>query len=229
MKSTQRAVAARSTRIRTDLSILLRHVVGGRRLVTFKLGAKLFSQGEKGAAVFFVRTGKVQLSVVSPQGMKAVLAILGPRDFVGEECLVSNSRRPSTATAMKASTAFRIEKRAMLKALHLDPRISSAFMNSLLARNINLEDDLTDQLFNHSEKRLACALLKLTRHGHQDKLPNAKLPRITQAKLAETVGTSREKVSGFMRKFRKLGLIQYKGSGQITASVQLLTEAVLHD
>jgi CRP-like cAMP-binding protein len=126
-------------------------------------------------------------------------------------------------------TAFRIEKRALLNALHLDPRISSAFMNSLLARNINLEDDLTDQLFNHSEKRLACALLKLTRNGHQDKRPNAKLPRITQAKLAETVGASREKVSGFMRKFRKLGLIQYKGSGQITVSVRLLTEAVLHD
>jgi CRP-like cAMP-binding protein len=102
MKSTERAVVTRSTKIRTDLSSLLRHVVGGRRLVTFKLGAKLFSQGEKGAAVFFLRTGKVQLTVVSPQGMKAVLAVLGPRDFVGEECLVSSSRRSSTATAMKA-------------------------------------------------------------------------------------------------------------------------------
>jgi CRP-like cAMP-binding protein len=197
--------------------------------VTFKIGAKLFSQAEKSAAVFFVRTGKVQLTVVSPQGMKAVLAMLGPGDFVGEECLVRSSRRSSTATAMKASTAFRIEKRAMMKALHLDPRISSAFMNSLLARNINLEDDLTDQLFNHIEKRLACALLKLARRGHQDKLPNTKLPRITQAMLAEIVGASREKVRGFMRKFRKLGLIQYKGAGQITVSTRLLTEAVLHD
>ena len=229
MKSTERAVATRSTKIRTDLGSLLKQVVGGRRLVTFKIGAKLFAQGEKGAAVFFVRTGKVQLTVVSPQGMKAVLAMLGSGDFVGEECLVSSSRRSSTATAMRASTAFRIEKGAMLKALHHDSRISSAFMNSLLARNINLEDDLTDQLFNHSEKRLACALLKLTPRGHQDKLPNAKLPRITQTMLAEIVGASREKVSGFMRKFRKLGLIQYKGSGQITVSVGLLTEAVLHD
>src|SRR6478735_4568605 len=138
MKSTERAVATRSTKIRKDLGSLLKQVVGGKRLVTFRIGAKLFSQGEKGAAVFFVRTGKVQLTVVSRQGMKAVLAMLSSGDFVGEECLVSNSRRSSTATAMKASTAFRIEKRAMLKALHLDPRISSAFMNSLLARNINL-------------------------------------------------------------------------------------------
>ena len=229
MKSTERTVATRSTKIRKDLGRLLKQVVGGRRLVMFKTGARLFSQGEKGAAVYFVRTGKVQLTVVSPQGMKAVLAMLGSGDFVGEECLVSSSRRSSTATAMKASTAFRIEKRPMLKALHLDPRISSAFMNSLLARNINLEDDLTDQLFNHSEQRLACALLKLTRRGRQDKLPNAKLPKITQAMLAEIVGASRGKVSGFMRKFRKLGLIRYRGSGQITVSIRLLTEAVLHD
>jgi CRP-like cAMP-binding protein len=177
----------------------------------------------------FFQTGQVQLTVVSPRGMNAMLAMLGPCDFAGEECLVRSSRRSSTATAMKASTVFRIERRAMLKALHLDSRFSSAFMNSLLARSISLQDDLTDQLFNHSEKRLACALLKLARRGHQEKLPNAILPGITQAMLAEIVGTSRKKVSGIMKKFRTLGLIQYKGSGQITLNAELLTAAILHD
>ena len=117
----------------------------------------------------------------------------------------------------------------MLKALHLDPRFSSEFVNSLLALNINLENDLCDQLFNHSEKRLACALLKLTRHGQHDKLQNAKLPKITQNMLAEIIGTTRSKVGVFMHKFRKLGLIDYKGTGKITVNSERMTEAVLHD
>jgi CRP-like cAMP-binding protein len=229
MKIAETGIAAKSAKILPDLGSLLKQVVGGKRPVTFKIGARLFSQGEKGAAVFFIRTGKVQLTVVSPQGAKARLATLGSRDFIGEECLVSSSRRRSTATAVKATTVFRIGKRSMLKALHLDPRLSAAFMNSLLARNINLEDDLTDQLFNHSEQRLACALLNLSRSAHHDKLPNSQLPKTSQAKLAEIVGTSREKVSGFMRKFRTLGLIHYKGAGQVTVNSELLTEAVLHD
>ena len=117
----------------------------------------------------------------------------------------------------------------MLKALHLDRRFSEVFMNSLLARNINLEIELSDQLFNHSEKRLACALLKLTRHVRPEKLPNAKLPKITQKMLAEMIGTTRSKVGVFMNKFRKLGLIDYRGTGDITVNAERMTEAVLHD
>jgi CRP-like cAMP-binding protein len=117
----------------------------------------------------------------------------------------------------------------MLEALHLDARFSESFMNSLLARTIDLEEDLSDQLFNHSEKRLACALLKLTRQREHDKLPNAKLPRISQKMLADMIGTTRSKVGGFMNKFRKLGLIAYKGTGTITVKAERMTEAVLHD
>ena len=117
----------------------------------------------------------MRLTVVSAQGKKAVLAVLGPGDFLGEECLVGDSRRTSTATSVEPSTVFRIEKRAMLQALHLQPEFSEEFVASLLARNVNLEEDLCDQLFNHSEKRLACALLKLSRSGDH-KLPDTRLP-----------------------------------------------------
>ena len=223
-----KTTAAKSAKIDFGFDGLNKKAVG-KKLLERRDGAKLFSQGEKGDAIYFVRTGKVQLTVVSAQGKGAILAELGPRDFFGEECLVGSSRRTSTATTLKPSTLFRIEKHAMLKALHLDPRFSEVFMNSLLARNINLENDLSDQLFNHSEKRLACALLKLTRHRQHDKLPNAKLPTITQKMLAEMIGTTRSRVGAFMNKFRKLGLIDYKGAGDITVNAERMTEAVLHD
>src|SRR6185436_18792816 len=127
MKTTKRVIATRSTKLGPDLGNLLKQIVTGKRIVTLKTGAKLFSQGEKGTAVFFVKTGRVLLTVLSAQGMKATLATLGPRDFMGEECLVSSSRRTSTATTLKPSTVFRVDRRAMLKALHFDPQFSVAF------------------------------------------------------------------------------------------------------
>jgi CRP/FNR family transcriptional regulator, cyclic AMP receptor protein len=228
MQIGDKTTVAKSARIDFDFDGLIKKVVG-KKLLKCRNGAKLFSQGENGDAIYFVQKGRVQLTVVSAQGKEARLAELGPSDFFGEECLIGSSRRTSSATTLKPSAVFRIEKHAMLKALHLDPRFSEVFMNSLLARSINLENDLSDQLFDHSEKRLACALLKLIRHGRHEKLPSAKLPKITQKMLAEMIGTTRSRVGVFMNKFRKLGLIDYRGTGDITVIAERMTEAVLHD
>jgi CRP/FNR family cyclic AMP-dependent transcriptional regulator len=229
MQTARKVTAVKSAKTNRALDSLLKNVVERKDLLKLQNGAKLFSQGEEGDAIYFIQTGKVQLTVVSAQGREAMLATLGPRDFLGEESLVGNSRRTSTATSLQPSTVFRIEKAAMLQALHVDPRFSEEFMTSLLARNINLEEDLCDQLFNHSERRLACALLKLTRSGRHDKLRDTKLPKFTQKMLAEIVGTTRSKVNFLMNKFRTLGLIDYRGTGDITVKAERLTEAVLHD
>jgi len=229
MQKAKKVPAVKSAKTNPALAGLLKNAVEAKDLLKLRSGAKLFSQGEEGDASYFIQTGKVELTVVSAQGREAVLAMLGPHDFLGEECLVGNSRRTSTATSLESSTVFRIEKQAMLQALHLHTRFSQEFVTSLLARNINLEEDLCEQLFNHSEKRLACALLKLTRLGQHDQLPGAKLLKFTQKMLAEIVGTTRSKVNFLMNKFRKLGLIEYTGMGDVTVKAELLTEAILHD
>jgi CRP/FNR family cyclic AMP-dependent transcriptional regulator len=229
MQTARKTTAVKSAKTRSALGNLLQDVAESKDLFKFQNGAKLFSQGEVGDAIYFIQTGKVQLIAVSAQGREAVLATLGPHDFLGEECLVGNSRRTSTATSLKLSTAFKIDKRSMLEALHLHPKFSREFVTSLLARNINLEEGLRDELFNHSERRLACTLLKLSRSGRRDKLPDAKLPKFTQQMLAEIIGTTRSKVSVLMNKFRKLGLIDYRGAGDITVKAELLTKVVLHD
>jgi CRP/FNR family transcriptional regulator, cyclic AMP receptor protein len=154
--------------------------------------------------------------------------MMGPRDFLGEECLVGDSRRTSTATSLGPLTVFRIEKRAMLQAIHLQPEFSADFVASLLARNVNMEEDLCDQLFNHSELRLACTLLRLSRAGRHAKLPDVKVPAVTHKKLAEIVGTTPSKIILFMHKFRKLGLIDYRGDGDVKVMSELLTDMVLH-
>ena len=229
MQTTRKVTAVKSATTKRALGSLLKNIVEGKDLLKLRSGAKLFSQVEAGNAIYFLQTGEVQLTVVSAQGREAVLAFLGPGDFLGEECLVANSRRTSTATSLQPSTVFRIEKHAMLQALHVDPKFSEKFVSSLLARSINLEEDLCEQLFNHSERRLACALLKLIRVGGHDKLQDTKLPKFTQKMLAAIVGTTPSKVSLFMSKFRKLGLIDYRGTGDITVKAERLTEAVLHD
>ena len=153
--------------------------------------------------------------------------MMGPRDFLGEECLVGDSRRTSTATVLEASTVFRIEKRAMLQAIHLQPEFSEDFVASLLARNVNMEEDLCDQLFNHSELRLACVLLRLSRAGRQSVVPDAKVPGVTHKKLAEIVGTTPANIIFFMNKFRKLGLIDYRGDGDVKVMTGRLTDMVI--
>src|SRR6185436_9364634 len=184
-------------------------------------------QGDVAEAIYFIKSGKVKVTVVSRAGNEAVLMIVGPRGFLGEGSLVGQTRRVSTATALQPVTLFRIERRAMLGALQAQPDLSERFIASLLARNIDLEEDLCDQLFNHSEKRLARVLLKLARFGHDETLPAAKMPRVSHETLAEMVGTTRSRVTHFMNKFRKLGLIDY--NGEITVRAELLTDVVLHD
>jgi CRP-like cAMP-binding protein len=169
----------------------------------------------------------VKVTVVSTEGKEAVLAVIGPGGFLGEGCLVGQSLRISTATALQPATLFRIERRAMLRALHAQPLFAEKFTALLLARNIDMEEDLCDQLFNHSEKRLARVLLKLARFGLDDNLPAAKMPRVNHETLAAMVGTTRSRVTHFMNKFRKLGLIDY--NGEITVRAELLTDVVLHD
>jgi CRP/FNR family transcriptional regulator, cyclic AMP receptor protein len=206
---------------------LLENIVEGKTVLQLGKDVKVFSQGDSAEAIYFIQTGKVKVTVVSTIGNEAVLAILGPRGFLGEGCLVGQTLRVNTATAIQSTTIFRIERRAMLRALHAQPELSEKFTASLLARNIDLEEDLCDQLFNHSEKRLARVLLKLARFGQDDARPAAKMPRMSHETLAEMVGTTRSRVTHFMNKFRKLGLIDY--NGEITVRSELLTDVVLHD
>jgi len=206
---------------------LLENIHDGKTIVRLRKDAKVFSQGDSAQAIYFIQTGKIKITVLSAAGKEAVLAMLGPRGFLGEGCLVGHSVRVSTATAIQSSTLFRIERHAMLRALHARPELSEKFTAALLARNIDLEEDLCDQLFNHSEKRLARVLLKLARFGENDVQPAAKMPRISHEALAEMVGTTRSRVTHFMNKFRTLGLIDY--NGEITVRAELLTDVVLHD
>jgi CRP-like cAMP-binding protein len=229
MKVRKKPDSTKSVKTKPAPHSLLHHFKEGKDLLKLPSEAKLFSQGELGDAIYFIQTGRVRLTVVSVRSKEAVLAVLGPFDFLGEECLVGNSRRTTTATSMGNSTVFRIEKKTMLKALHGSPRFSEEFIGSLLTRTLNLEEDLCDQLFNHSERRLACALLKLTHRWEKASLVDSELLSITREMLAKMVGTSRSKISVFLTKFRKLGLVDYKGSGSITVKAKLLTEAVLHD
>jgi CRP/FNR family cyclic AMP-dependent transcriptional regulator len=209
------------------LKNLLKGIADGKTLLRFQKNTTIFAQGDASDAIFFIESGKIKITVVSSAGKEAVLAMLGPRSSLGEGCLVGQGVRIGTATAIQATTLFRIERKAMLRALHAQPNLSERFMAALLSRNIDLEEDLCDQLFNHSEKRLARVLLKLARFGKNETLPEARMPRVSHETLAEMVGTTRSRVTHFMNKFRTLGLIDY--NGEITVRSELLTDVVLHD
>ena len=199
-----------------------------KRLVKLRTGANLFSQGARADAIFFVRTGKVNVTVISSYGKQALLRVLGPHDFLGEECLIDGSSRTSTATSTEPTTVFRIEKRAMLQALHIQQRISHKFVDSLLARNVEIEQDLCNQLLNHTEKRLARILLKLARLSNRHyKQPNTKGLRVTHAILAEILGVSLSRISFLMSKFRKMGLVDNKRNGELTVMAELLTDLIV--
>jgi CRP/FNR family cyclic AMP-dependent transcriptional regulator len=211
------------------LADLFETIAEGKTILQLGKDKKVFAQGDASEAIYFIQTGKVKITVVSAVGNEAVLAILGPRGFFGEGCLVGQTIRVSSAIAIQKSTLYRIERQAMLSSLHGQRELSEKFIASLLARNIELEGALCDQLFNHSEKRLARVLLKLARFGLQDVLPAAKMPRISHETLADMIGTTRSRVSHFMSKFKKLGLIDYKGNEEIVVRSELLTDVVLHD
>lgn len=189
----------------------------------------LFSQGEAAEAVFFIQAGKVKLSVVTQQGKEAVVAMLEPGAFFGEGCLAGQLVYMATATAEEDSTLIRIDKQTMIRVLHDDPDFSALFMEFLLTRNIRIQEDLVDQLFNSSEKRLARVLLLMAHFGKESK-PEAVIAKLSQETLAEMIGTTRSRVSFFMNKFRKLGFIEYNGGSNKKLHVHSsLLNVVLHD
>ena len=207
-----------------DLQRFLASAGIARTIRTYKRAAVIFSQGDAATDVFYIQNGSVKLSVLSRIGKEAVVAVLGPGDFFGEGCLAAQPRRIATASAMSASTVLVVEKPQMLEMLHTQPALAERFLAHMLARNIRVEEDLVDQLFNSSEKRLARVLLLLARYGKGDRpLP---IPKMSQETLAEIVGTTRSRVNFFMNKFRDLGFIEYNGA--ITVKSALLT-VVLHD
>jgi CRP-like cAMP-binding protein len=209
-----------------DVNAYLDSAGVSRRIIRFASGAVVFAQGAQANSVFYIQGGQVKLSVLSSAGKEAVVAILGPGDFLGEGCLAGQPLRMGTATAVTSTTVLRIHKREMVRTLHEQPEFSDRFLAHMLSRNIRIEEDLVDQLFNSSEKRLARTLLLLARYGKED-TPHRALPKLSQATLAEMVGTTRSRVNFFMNKFRKLGFIEYNGAGlKINSS---LLSIVLHD
>jgi CRP-like cAMP-binding protein len=188
--------------------------------------AIIFSQGDAATSVMFIDTGEVRLSVVSQGGKEAVIAVLGAGTFLGEGCLAGQSRRMATATAMARCTILTIDKSEMARQLQTRPDLADRFLSHMLLRNIRIEEDLVDQLFNSSERRLARTLLLLACYGDQDSHTHV-MPKVSQELLAEMVGTTRSRVNFFMNKFRKLGFIDYNGSG-LTIHSSLLS-VVLHN
>ena len=196
-----------------------------RRIVRFPPDSVIFEQGAAAQTVFYIQDGEVKLSVLSPRGKEAVVAVLGPGNFFGEGCLAGQTHRMATARALTASVVLKIPQAEMTRTLHEQASFSDRFIAHVLARNIRVENDLVDQLFNSTEKRLARILLLLARYGSSDAKPRD-LPKLSQETLAEMVGTTRSRVNFFMNKFRKLGFISY--NGRITIHPALLT-VVLHD
>ena len=196
-----------------------------RRILRFPPSAVIFAQGAAAQTVFYIQEGEVKLSVLSSKGKEAVVAVLGAGDFFGEGCFAGQARRMASAQALTASVVLKIPKTEMVRTLHDQPSFSDRFIAHVLARNIRVENDLVDQLFNSTEKRLARMLLLLARYGSSDAKPRD-LPKLSQETLAEMVGTTRSRVNFFMNKFRKLGFISYNGRIKIDQS--LLT-VVLHD
>jgi CRP/FNR family transcriptional regulator, cyclic AMP receptor protein len=196
-----------------------------RKVVEYRRSERIYTQGQAAVTILYIQKGGVKLSVVNEVGKEAVVAMLAPGDFFGEGGLAGQVVRMGTATAITPTTLLVIEKREMIRVLHAEHEFSDRFVAYMLSRNIRIEQDLVDQLFNSSEKRLARTLLLLARYGKQDK-PETKLPKVSQETLAEMIGTTRSRVNFFMNKFRKLGFIRYNGGLHIDSS---LLSVVLHE
>jgi CRP/FNR family cyclic AMP-dependent transcriptional regulator len=196
-----------------------------RNIAEFRRNESIFSQGDPAESVMYIQKGGVKLAVINESGKEAVVAMFGPTDFFGEGCMAGQSIRMGTATAVTPTTVLVIQKKEMLRVLHAEQELSDRFIAYMLAHNIRVEEDLIDQLFNSSEKRLARTLLLLARYGTQEQ-PEGLLPNVSQETLAEMVGTTRSRVNFFMNKFRKLGFLEY--NGKIKVNKSLLT-VVLHD
>ncbi|MGA7363933.1 MAG: Crp/Fnr family transcriptional regulator [Candidatus Sulfotelmatobacter sp.] len=208
-----------------DPNTFLATIGASRKFVLYPKKQPIYTQGDNADAVFYIQAGKVKLTVVSKTGKEATIGILGERDFFGEGSLAAQALRMGAATALTDCSVLRIEKKAMMEALHRQHEVSDMFVAYLLARNIRYEEDLVDQLFNSSEKRLARILLLLAHFGKEGK-PETVVPKISQEALAEMIGSTRSRVSFFMNRFRKLGFIHYNGGLQVHSS---LLNVVLHD
>jgi len=189
-----------------------------KRIVEYRRSQKIYSQGDPANNVLYIQKGGIKLSVINEVGKEAVVAMLGPGDFFGEGGLAGQLVRMGTATAIDPTTLLVIERKEMIRVLHTEHAFSDRFLAYMIARNIRIEQDLVDQLFNSSEKRLARTLLLLARYGKQDQ-PQKMLPKISQETLAEMIGTTRSRVNFFMNKFKKLGFIKYNGGLHVDASL----------
>jgi CRP/FNR family cyclic AMP-dependent transcriptional regulator len=226
---------ARSSNIKSKIKFKEKHAFDAqafldsagvaRKVVEYRRSQKIYSQGDLATSVIYIQKGGVKLSVVNEVGKEAVVAILGPGDFFGEGCLAGQTICMGTATAITPTTALVIEKNEMIRVLHEEHEFSDRFISYMLGRNIRIEQDLVDQLFNSTEKRLARTLLLLARYGKQDQ-PQEMLPKVSQEMLAEMIGTTRSRVNLFMNKFRELGFIHYNGGLQVHNS---LLSVVLHE
>src|SRR5580692_8765523 len=208
-----------------DVKLFLDSAGLGRKVAKFEKNATVFAQGDAAKNVMYIQEGGVKLTVVNKSGKEAVVAILGPGDFFGEGCLAGQSVCMATASTVARTTVLRIEKGEMVRVLHAEHEFSDRFITYMLSRNIRVEQDLVDQLFNSSEKRLARALLLLARYGAGDQ-PQKVITKVSQEMLAEMIGTTRSRVNFFMNKFRKLGFIEYNGEIHVHNS---LLSVVLHD
>jgi CRP/FNR family transcriptional regulator, cyclic AMP receptor protein len=198
----------------------------GKEILDFKKKQAIFAQGDAAEAIFYIQKGRVKLTVVSKRGKEATIALLGPGEFFGEECIAPiHHLRIATATAIASVTALKIGRREMMQVLGDQPEFSGAFVSFLLARNFRIQEDLIDQLFNSSEKRLARVLLLFAQFGKEAK-PEPVVPKVSQEVLAEMIGTTRSRVNFFMNRFRKLGFIHYNGGLQVHTS---LLNVILHD
>jgi CRP/FNR family cyclic AMP-dependent transcriptional regulator len=218
-------VAAAKKRRRFDPKTFLSTIDWGRTIVTFPKKRTIFAQGDSADSVFYIQNGKIKLTVVATNGKEATIGILNQGDFFGEGCITGQALRMCSVTAITDCTVMRINKKSMMEVIHRERAFSDMFVAYLLTRNIRYEEDLVDQLFNSSEKRLARVLLLLARFGKEGE-PEVAIPKISQETLAEMVGTTRGRVNFFMNRFRKLGFVRYNGKLEVHSS---LLSVVLHD
>src|SRR5471030_1404132 len=209
-----------------DRKVFLTKVVGGRTISNYRVNQIVYEQGNPADSVFYIQKGKVKVAVTSKQGKEAVVAVLGTGDFFGEGCLTAQTVRMATVVALTECVIVRMAKESIVRVIHEEPSFAELFISHLLARNVRVEEDLVDQLFNSSEKRLARTLLLLANFGKEKSGPDPILAKISQETLAEMIGTTRSRVSQFMNKFRKLGLIDYNGHIEVHRS---LLNVVLHE
>ena len=216
---------ARKSKSKFDPESFLAKADGGLTVTKYAKGQAVFAQGDPADAVFYIREGRLKISVISAQGKEAVVAFLKAGDFIGEGCLTGRSRRVSTARALEDCVITRVDKATMVRVLLDEPKFSEKFTAHLLARTVRVEEDLVDQLFNSSEKRLARALLLLANFGKEGKQEPV-IAKVSQETLADMIGTTRSRVSHFMNRFRELGYIDYNGGLEVHSS---LLDAVLHE